>query len=195
MKITLIIFLSIALVYLPSCKTDNESISEIADKSTSDSKLTSKDISLSVEFTGYITPPSIKEPGPDGLKVPQPIRMPYFDSLNVFGVSSSLKNESNDTLIFLNRLCATETFYSTSPASYRRLTHHICWAEQLVDVRLAPGETYNQGVYIGYPKTEIDSILPAFKLRFLFQNLDETRNTDTIEVWSDAIRIPSDRKK
>ena len=82
-----------------------------------------------------------------------------------------------------------------TPAIYKRWISSICSLEGFNHVSLAPGENYPQEVLISYYRNEVDSIFLDLKLGFPFKNLDKTRNTGAIEVWSDVIRIPSDTKK
>jgi hypothetical protein len=176
MKITLTILFSTLLIFLPGCTADNESILEKNEELTIDTKITSTDIALTAEFIEYRTRPEI------GAEYP--------DSLRIFALSSELQNRTKDTLTFLNMLCAKESFYKASPGMYKRWIRSVCWSEGFDFVQIAPEEKYYQEILIAYNKDAVESTLPDLKLGFLFQYSSGSATFDSLNVWSDPIKIP-----
>jgi len=177
MKDGRIVIVLILVLSTIGCQTESTSASEARLERKAKAHLDTDDVSLSVAFIEHMDQSRLIDHSPD--------------SLQMFKVSSQLKNTSKDTLTFLNMICAKESFYSVSPAFYIRWRNNLCWSEGFNSVSIAPGEHYAQEILVAYPSSMISKQLPNLKLGFLVQSFLENGKVDSLEIWSRAIEVPS----
>lgn len=177
MTIARSIIYGIVFLFVLSCNSEEESLVEKSLEAKTKTGLRVESISLSVQFLGDAERASLLFPAPDNLRF--------------FRITSRLKNESDDTLKYLNMECAKESFYMVAPSIYRKRQSSVCWREGIGWFNLAPGDFYTQEILVACPMSQDTSELPPFKLGFLFQNYSTNGKVDSLEIWSKPIEIAS----